>query len=60
MSLSDWTSWNDRKDRPRERIREELPPPAEPMLAEPMEVEEDVLSQTGVMRFLQRIVARRP
>lgn len=53
----DYFGWNERTTRKREEVDEPddyhvvVPP-------EPMEVREDPLSETGVLRFLRRIAGR--
>lgn len=56
MSLGDWTSWNNRASRPREDVVDVFVP--EPPRPEPMEVQEDPLSETGIIRFLRRVAGR--
>lgn len=54
----DYFGWSDRKTRKRESVTDVFVP-AEPMLAdEPMEVQEDPLSETGIIRFLRRVAGR--
>lgn len=59
MSLGDYTGWNDRKTRKREAVRHDIAPEQMPR-DEPIQVTEDVLSQTGVIKFLRRIAGRTP
>ncbi len=51
---NDYFAWNERQTRKREVARQPLQ--ELPVLAdEPIEVKEDPLSETGVVRFLRRI-----
>lgn len=59
MSLGEYTGWNARSTRKREAVREDVAPEPQPR-DEPMEVQEDPLSQTGVIRFLRRVAGRTP
>lgn len=54
MNYFDYQS---RKTRPEEKIREDVAPEPQPH-DEPIEVQEDPLSQTGVLRFLRRVAGR--
>lgn len=57
MSLGDWTAWNSRMSRPRETVREDVAPEARPE-DEPIEVREESLTDTAVMRIRRWIVGR--
>lgn len=57
MSLGDWTAWNSRMTRPRETVRDDIAAEPQPK-DEPIEVKEDVLSETGILRFLRRVAGR--
>lgn len=55
--MSSYFDYQSRKTRPREQVRDDIAP--EPQIQdEPIEVQEDVLSQTGVIKFLRRIAGR--
>lgn len=56
MSLEDWADWNNRSNRKREAIREDVPRPPSP---EPITVTEESLSDTAVTRIRQWIVGRK-
>lgn len=52
--MTDYFGWNDRKTRKRECVSEVFVPVVrEPMLAEPMEVEESDPSQTWIGRIFR-------
>jgi len=57
MSLGEYTGWNARSTRKRESVREDVAPEPQPR-DEPMEVQEDALSETGIIRFLRRVAGR--
>ena len=58
MSLTDWTAYNARKTRPREPVREKSPSAPVPSKDEPMEVNEQSLSDTAITRIRQWIVGK--
>lgn len=60
IRMTNYFDWAARATRKREVVREDLAelPAFEFKAEEPMEVSEDPLSETGVLRFLRRIAGR--
>lgn len=57
MSLGEYCGWADRLTRKRESVREDIAPEPQPR-DEPMEVTEESLTDTAVVRIRRWIVGR--